>query len=809
MRLGEYLLDQGYVHNKDIEEATQYQKINGGPIGKALVSLGRITYRQLVIALYKFNKTDVSDVSLLDALLSNKEITREELNIALANKKNNGGIIGEILVSLDIITYDTLLNYISKELDSENNVKYIASLRFGDVLLDRKLVTVKQLKDVLDFQQQNGGRIGNILVEKKFLSQKQVDAIAKEIREQTRLPLGELLILNREINREQLDKALSFQQISGGKLGDIMLSLEIISRDVLYKYIAKQFEMGSAGENLEIQDLNKIPFEIAKQYNIALIKKLDDHYIIATAEILDNEAISDIKKHLDMEIELVLTSLFAIDKYWTSIYGNDLVEESINELKDDQPENSASVTFTKKQKITMLIITILIILGSIFKPLKVFMGISIFIQLLYFILSLYKTMILMKGINKDAQVRISKEELEAIDERKLPIYTILIPLYKEKEMLKGIVKNINDMDYPKSKLDVRLLLEEDDTETIKAAKIMKLPSCFTTLVVPTSIPKTKPKACNYGLIGARGEYVVIYDAEDRPSLDQLKKVYLTFKKEPEECICVQCKLNYFNSSQNILTNWFTEEYSMWFELLLPGVVQLKIPVPLGGTSNHFKLKKLKQVGAWDPYNVTEDADLGVRLYKTSNTTVVLDSITWEEATSNVGNWIRQRSRWIKGYMQTWLVHMRSPVKLFKEIGFRGFFGFQAMILSSILLPLINPFLWTLMIIWFIFHAVWVPMLFPGIIAYLALILFIVGNFFFTFMHMGGIYWVICEMDKTENNKNIFSYSMVKYALLTPLYWVLHSIAACKALKQLIVNPFHWEKTVHGLTNKKYDSFSHE
>ena len=354
-----------------------------------------------------------------------------------------------------------------------------------------------------------------------------------------------------------------------------------------------------------------------------------------------------------------------------------------------------------------------------------------------------------------------------------------------------------------------MLLEADDLETIMAAKEIKLPSYFTTLVVPKSIPKTKPKACNYGLIRSQGKYVVIYDAEDRPSTDQLKKVYLTFEKESENCICVQCKLNYFNSRQNLLTNWFTEEYSMWFEILLPGVVQLKIPVPLGGTSNHFKAAKLKQVGAWDPYNVTEDADLGVRLYKTSNTTVVLDSITWEEANSKIGNWIRQRSRWIKGYMQTWLVHMRSPTKLYREIGFKGFLGLQAMLLSSTFLPLINPFLWALMLLWYISHAYWIPMLFPGIIAYLALILFVLGNFFFTFMHMAGIYWIISEMEKNEKGKNVFSYSMVKYALLTPLYWVLHSIAAYKALKQLIVNPFHWEKTVHGLTNNKYDSFDNK
>lgn len=809
MRLSEYLLDQGYISNEDIQQATQYQKIHGGKLGEALVALRKLTYRQLMIALYKFNRTEVSNVSLAESLLSNKEITKDQLDTALSYQKKHGGLIGEILVTLDIISYDTLLNYISSELTSENNVKYIASVKIGDILLDRKILTVKQLKDVLDFQQENGGRIGSILVSKKILSQKRVDEIASEIKQRSTLPLGELLILNKEITRQQLDEAISFQQKSGGKIGHIMLSLEMISRDVLYKYIAKQFEMGSTGENIKFQDINPLSYEIASKYNIAIINKIDDHYIVATAQVLKDLDVCDIEKHLEMKIEQVLTSQFSIDEYWTVIYGTDLTKESISRLKNEQPENSASTTFTKRQIVAILIVSIIAIIGFILKPFISFIIISSLIQTLYFILAFYKTMILMKGINKDSQIRIAKEEIDAIDERQLPIYTILIPLYKEKEMLKSIVKNIDALDYPKSKLDVRLLLEADDLETIMAAKEIKLPSYFTTLVVPKSIPKTKPKACNYGLIRSQGKYVVIYDAEDRPSTDQLKKVYLTFEKESENCICVQCKLNYFNSRQNLLTNWFTEEYSMWFEILLPGVVQLKIPVPLGGTSNHFKAAKLKQVGAWDPYNVTEDADLGVRLYKTSNTTVVLDSITWEEANSKIGNWIRQRSRWIKGYMQTWLVHMRSPTKLYREIGFKGFLGLQAMLLSSTFLPLINPFLWALMLLWYISHAYWIPMLFPGIIAYLALILFVLGNFFFTFMHMAGIYWIISEMEKNEKGKNVFSYSMVKYALLTPLYWVLHSIAAYKALKQLIVNPFHWEKTVHGLTNNKYDSFDNK
>jgi cellulose synthase/poly-beta-1,6-N-acetylglucosamine synthase-like glycosyltransferase len=267
---------------------------------------------------------------------------------------------------------------------------------------------------------------------------------------------------------------------------------------------------------------------------------------------------------------------------------------------------------------------------------------------------------------------------------------------------------------------------------------------------------------------------------------------------PEETVCVQAKLNYFNSAHNVLTRLFTQEYSMWFELLLVGIMQTDVPIPLGGTSNHFRMDFLKKVGGWDPFNVTEDADLGVRLYKFRYKTAILDSRTWEEANSNVLNWIRQRSRWIKGYMQTWLVHMRHPVEFYKTVGLRGFIGYQAMILGTPLLPLINPFFWGMMIAWFLTGANWVRDMFPGILYYIATVQFVFGNFAFTYMNVIGMYRVI--RDSALKGRQPFSYGLIKYALFTPAYWVLMSLAAYKALFQLIINPFYWEKTNHGLTD---------
>jgi len=240
-----------------------------------------------------------------------------------------------------------------------------------------------------------------------------------------------------------------------------------------------------------------------------------------------------------------------------------------------------------------------------------------------------------------------------------PVYTVLCPMYQETAVLPQFADAIARLDYPAESLQVLLLLEEDDHDTIEFARGLDLPDSFEIVVVPDSRPKTKPKACNYGLQAARGDYVVIFDAEDIPEPDQLKKAVLAFAGLPGTVACLQAPLNFYNPRQNVLTRLFTAEYSLWFDLMLVGLQRLRGPIPLGGTSNHFRVEVLRGLGGWDPYNVTEDADLGIRLYKQGFRTGILDSTTYEEANPDPRNWIRQRSRWIKGYLQTLLVHTRG------------------------------------------------------------------------------------------------------------------------------------------------------
>jgi cellulose synthase/poly-beta-1,6-N-acetylglucosamine synthase-like glycosyltransferase len=371
------------------------------------------------------------------------------------------------------------------------------------------------------------------------------------------------------------------------------------------------------------------------------------------------------------------------------------------------------------------------------------------------------------------------------------MYTILVPMFREPNTLPILSNALRRMDYPLSKLDIKLVLEEGDDETIQAAKALGLEGIFEIIRVPPSQPKTKPKACNYALNFARGEFVTIYDAEDKPEPDQLKKVVAAFRQAPDNVACIQARLNYFNSSENWLTRMFTLEYSLWFDFYLPALEALRIPIPLGGTSNHFKMSVLRECNAWDPFNVTEDADLGVRLTQRGYQVGVVNSTTFEEANNHVGNWIRQRSRWIKGYMQTYLVHMRNPARFYRSLGHTGFWGFQFFIGGNIVTVLTLPVMLAMYAVWLASRWHGFDAIFPPSVLYISLFNLIFGNGFFIYLNMLGAY-------KRHN------YRLMPFALTVPAYWLLMSIAGFKALYQLIHNPFYWEKTHHGLSQYQHD-----
>jgi cellulose synthase/poly-beta-1,6-N-acetylglucosamine synthase-like glycosyltransferase len=392
------------------------------------------------------------------------------------------------------------------------------------------------------------------------------------------------------------------------------------------------------------------------------------------------------------------------------------------------------------------------------------------------------------AVRNPGEEHIDETMIEALKDADWPPYTILCPLYKEAQVVPQFVKSMRAIDYPADKLQILFLTEEDDVETRKAILSLHLPPHFKVLTVPDGTPRTKPRACNYGLVEATGQYVVIYDAEDAPDPLQLKKAVLTFANHGPELACVQAKLNFYNPQQNLLTRWFTAEYSLWFDLILPGLQKIRLAIPLGGTSNHFPAQTLRALGGWDAFNVTEDCDLGLRLSWFHLKTIVVDSTTYEEANSNVKNWIRQRSRWIKGYMQTYLVHMREPLHYIRYKRLRELFSLQVVVGGKTAILLINPFMWLLFALSMVFRQQVTSAfgaLFPAPILFIGVITLFVGNFFYGFIYLLG-----CM--KREQ------FSLVKWMLLIPVYWFLASVAASMALYELFTRPHYWQKTVHGL-----------
>ncbi|MEO0682432.1 MAG: glycosyltransferase, partial [Pseudomonadota bacterium] len=281
----------------------------------------------------------------------------------------------------------------------------------------------------------------------------------------------------------------------------------------------------------------------------------------------------------------------------------------------------------------------------------------------------------------------------------LPTITIIAALYKEPQAAAGLVRALAALDYPPERLDVLLALEEDDEATAAALRAAAPPPWMRLVVTPDGRPRTKPRALNHALDFARGAVVAVYDAEDRPAPDQLRRAAAAFAQAPAQVACLQARLAFDNYADGWIPRCFAIEYISWFHLLLPGFARLGFPLPLGGTSLFVRRRALEKLGAWDAHNVTEDADLGVRLARAGYRTLLLDSETAEEAVRRPLAWIRQRSRWQKGYLATWLTHMRNPLRLYRDLGPAGFWGFQALFLGAAGAFLSQPLLWSAWVWW--------------------------------------------------------------------------------------------------------------
>lgn len=369
--------------------------------------------------------------------------------------------------------------------------------------------------------------------------------------------------------------------------------------------------------------------------------------------------------------------------------------------------------------------------------------------------------------------------------RPRPIYSVFVALYREAAVVPQLVQTLDRLEWPRSRLDIKLICEADDPETLAALAAMPLGPQYEIVAVPPAQPRTKPKALAYALYGARGEYLAVYDAEDRVDPRQLEEAWRRFEAGPPELACLQAPLVVTNARESWFSALFALEYAGLFRTLLPRLAAARLPMPLGGTSNHFRTHVLKAVGGWDPHNVTEDADLGLRLYRHGYRCGTIDRPTYEDAPSDGKAWLGQRTRWFKGWLQTWLVMLRQPARLVTEMGPWPAFVAQVLIGGLVFSSLAHPLMlaYVLTIAWLLQQSIHgsTPVM-------TALFVLDIVNIFGSY----AIFVALGQAAMTPGERAAVGWMWLR----TPLYWLMISLAAWRALRELRTAPFFWNKTEH-------------
>ena len=608
-------------------------------------------------------------------------------------------------------------------------------------------------------------------------------AVADDKSGPARPRLAELLLEQGAIVEDQMRAALVSQRHRDLPIGEILVTQGAISEDRLLQALAQQNDTQLLPADHPPPDpalADLLPAGLAIRLNAVPLRRAGSALVVMTNRPDRAEEIRAALADHDGPILLALASRDRMQAALTGVYGRELAR--IAEARTPGPYScrdwDAPRAFRRWMAVLLVVAAALLL-----APGAVVAGLCALGVLIAAVNATLKWLAL-HGIDLPPTASDKAgTDPPILPFSPLPVVTILLPLFNEPDIAEQLIRRVSRLDYPRELLDVILLIEDEDETTRGALAHADLPFWMRAIIVPPGQPRTKPRAMNYGLNFARGSIVGVYDAEDAPEPDQIRKVAQRFLDVPPDVACLQGQLDYYNPHHNWLSRCFTLEYATWFRLLLPGVSRLGLFVPLGGTTLFFRRSLLEEMGAWDAHNVTEDADLGLRLTRRGYRTEIIETTTYEEANAAVLPWVKQRSRWLKGYAMTWATHMRDPAQLWRDLGPRRFIGLQAQLLGTVLGFSLAPVLWTLVV-----KLVGWP---HPLDAYLPTTGYLGLAFFFVACQMLTFYaaWRAAALPRHR--------SLRMWIPLLDIYFLLASVATILGLAELLVKPFHWRKTAHG------------
>ncbi|WP_149142347.1 glycosyltransferase [Gemmobacter caeruleus] len=589
--------------------------------------------------------------------------------------------------------------------------------------------------------------------------------------------LGLLLLREGVVAPDDMVQALALHAQVGGRLADILLSRGLISEARLGQTLARHWGLAHADLDAIAPDprlIDRLGAVECLRAGLLPWRMAGGLTLIATPFPEDFERERPRLTALFGPVAMALTSAPRLEEALLALRGRHLDQRAISRVPDSE---SCRGWGQASHLAAVRAVAALLLAWAVLAPASLVWLLSFWAAFTLLLATAMRTAAIFAALHRrspDPPLR---------DSDILPTVSVMVALYNEGDIAARLVRRLSRLDYPRERLDCLLVVEEDDQVTRRALRRAALPNWMRIVVVPDGSIRTKPRALNHALNLCRGSIIGIYDAEDAPEPDQIRKIAARFLRCGPEVACLQGVLDFYNPRTNWLSRCFTMEYATWFRVLLPGLARLGLPVPLGGTTLFFRRNVLEELGAWDAHNVTEDADLGMRLARHGYRTELVNTTTFEEANCRALPWIKQRSRWLKGYMMTYGVHMRRPALLLRQLGWWQFAGFQVLFLTSISQYVLTPVLWSFWLVPLGLPHPVAETLPPGLYAGLT------GLFLFTEGLLIAI--TIAAMRLTPNRLSPL------WSVMLHFYFPLGALASYKAAWELVRKPFWWDKTSHG------------